>query len=297
MRVLLTGATGFLGSHLLKRLLDLKYEVIILKRSFSNTWRINEYLNMVTAYDIDKTDLKKVFQSNKIDMILHSATNQAKINKNIASIVESNIYFPIRLLQCAIDFQITRFINIDTLLPKDINSYALSKKQFVEWLKISSKDSSVKVINFKLEHLYGPMDDETKFINWLISQMLRNVKEINLTKGIQKRDFIYVEDAVAAILMVVNKQTLDKKFQEFDVATGKQISIKDFVEKTYSIVKSKQNINSILNFGKVPYREGELMEVHVNINPLLSLGWHPIVSLEEGLNTVIEEKILNFRRE
>ncbi|MGC8729298.1 MAG: NAD-dependent epimerase/dehydratase family protein, partial [Elusimicrobiales bacterium] len=70
--ILLTGATVFLGSHILKRFYG-KYEIIILKRSFSNTWRISNYLNKVKYYDIDKTDLSIPFKENKIDYVIHTA--------------------------------------------------------------------------------------------------------------------------------------------------------------------------------------------------------------------------------
>jgi len=76
--ILLTGPTGFLGSHLLQALLNEGYKVIILKRSFSDTWRINHLLDNLKSYDINKTPLEKPFEENKIDIIIHTATNYGR---------------------------------------------------------------------------------------------------------------------------------------------------------------------------------------------------------------------------
>ena len=67
--ILLTGATGFLGSHLLEALLAREYQVVILKRSFSNTWRINHLLDRVHSYDVDNVSVEKVFDKHKIDIV------------------------------------------------------------------------------------------------------------------------------------------------------------------------------------------------------------------------------------
>ena len=74
MKVLLSGATGFLGSHLLHALLKVEHNVIIVKRSFSDTWRIKRHINDISCYDLDKVSLKDPFQLHgKIDAVIHQA--------------------------------------------------------------------------------------------------------------------------------------------------------------------------------------------------------------------------------
>lgn len=60
---------GFLGSYLLKSFIDSKFKVVALKRSSSNTYRINEHLNQVTLYDIDKCNLEEIFKNQRIDIV------------------------------------------------------------------------------------------------------------------------------------------------------------------------------------------------------------------------------------
>ena len=75
MIILLTGSTGFLGSYLLKSFVKSGYEVIALKRSTSNTYRINDYLKKVTLYNIDKVNLEDIFKKHKINIVINTVTN------------------------------------------------------------------------------------------------------------------------------------------------------------------------------------------------------------------------------
>jgi len=291
--VLLTGATGFLGSHLLEALVVNGYDAVILKRSFSNTWRINHLLEEIKFYDIDKFPLEKPFEDNKIDSIIHTATNYGRKGEKKAEIIEANLMFPMRLLEIATSFDTDAFFNTDTLLYKYLNAYTLSKKQFVEWLKVFSKSGKIQGINLRVEHMYGPRDDKKKFVIWLISEFLNNKDEIKLTKGEQKRDFIYIDDVVRAFMLVLNIRKELGKFAEFDVGTGEQIKIKEFVTKTKEIVANicQKEIMTKLNFGAIPYREGELMEIKEDISPLLKLGWRPVTTMDEGLKKTIKYMI------
>lgn len=132
--------------------------------------------------------------------------------------------------------------------------------------------------------MYGPKDDSTKFIPFVIEKMLKNEKQIDLTKGEQKRDFIYVEDVVRAYLTLVKTiDKLDKKYYHIEVGTGKPTTIKDIV----LLIKMLTNSDIKLNFGTLPYRKNELMYSSANIDFIKKLGWEPKVSLEEGLKETI----------
>lgn len=285
MTILLTGATGFLGSHILYRLVDLKYNVVILKRSTSNTYRIDSILDKVKSYDIDVVFMEKPFEEQKIDVVIHTVTNYGRNNGTISSIVDTNLVFSLRLLETATFFNTNTFFNTDTLLYKYLNHYSLSKKQFVEWLNYFS--DKIKVVNLKLEHMYGPKDDDTKFVTWLINQMLQNVPNIDLTEGKQKRDFIYIDDVVDVYMLMLEKSKDFQAFSEFDVGTGNQIELKEFILKIYDEVQKVKKIDTKLNFGSKAYREGEFMEIEENVKPLYNLGWRPQVSIRDGIKKTL----------
>ena len=93
--ILFTGATGYLGSNILKSIIKSDDKIIILKRSFSNTFRIKDCLDKVVSYNLDEIDVEKVFLENKIDIIVHCATDYGRKNVNRLQIIESNLILPI----------------------------------------------------------------------------------------------------------------------------------------------------------------------------------------------------------
>ena len=291
--ILLTGPTGFLGSHLLEALIHEGYDVVILKRSFSDTWRIDHLMASVKSYDIDLNSVEKAFEEQKIDAVIHTATNYGRKNEKVSEIVDTNLMFGLKLLETAAIFHTRVFFNTDTLQYKYLSTYTLAKRQFAEWLKFFSETGEMKIVNFRLEHMYGPKDDRTKFVFWLLEQMLSDTDKIPLTTGDQKRDFIYVTDIVKAYLLLLPLTEKIQKFNEYDVGTGNQLSIKEFVLKLKDAVErvQKKEVTTELAFGSLKYRKGEMMIINEDVRPLFDLGWRPATGLTEGLESVVTEFI------
>ena len=287
--ILLTGATGFLGSKLLESLLSFNYKVIILKRSKSDLWRIKHLIQDVKSYDVDIDFQEKAFTEQKIDCVIHTACNYGRNTSLIKEVIDSNLNFGLKILNSCIKYNVKSFLNSDTLLEKNLNTYTLSKKQFVEWLKI--KTDKIQVINVRIELMYGSKDDVHKFVPWIISQLNQNVKKIELTSGIQKRDFIYVDDVVSAYITILNKLEDLHKYNEFDVGTGKLVSVRKFLELLKDLyISNYGETKTKFAFGELPYREKEIMTVKVNNQPLIDLGWSPNVDLQQGIRNILEEK-------
>ena len=283
--VLITGATGFLGSYLTHALLDNGYMPVVLKRKNSDKKRIADVIDEIRVYDTD--EVEKAFSEQHISAVFHTACSYGRNGESYESIIQSNVLFGIKLLETAIRFKVETFFNTDTLLQRNVNSYALSKKQFSEWLKNAS--DKIQVINLRIEHMYGKKDGTVKFVPWLIEQLENNVPEIKLTSGIQKRDIIYISDIVSAFLLLLEKRKCLGAFSEFDVGTGQLVSVRDFVESLYAQYQEKhQNVSTKLLFGAVPYWEGEQMEVKEDVSPLKSLGWKTTVSYVDGIKKLLE---------
>lgn len=280
--LVLTGATGFLGSHLLEALLSKGYSVTILKRSTSDTWRIDHYLDQINSYDVDQVNVEEAFKREKVDAVIHTACSYGRHGQQAHEVIEANLLFGLRVLDAAISFNCGAFFNTDTLLPKYLNAYSLSKNQFTEWLR--KRSDEIKAVNLKLEHMYGPGDDQTKFVPWLVSQLEQGVARVPLTKGTQERDFIYIDDVVSAYIVALENVCQFRRYTEFDVGTGRLTSLRKFVEAIYS---THQDLNretaTQLGFGDIELREGEMMTVNVNNEALRALGWTPKISQAEGL--------------
>lgn len=298
--ILLTGATGFLGSHLLDALVNNGNPVVILKRSTSDTWRIGHLLSRIKAYDIDKEPLERAFREQHIDTVIHTACSYGRDGEAAHSVVATNLIFGLRLLEEAIQAGTAAFINTDSFfssekdLSRYLNSYSLSKRQFVEWLKSSSE--RIKTINLRIEHMYGPMDENTKFIPWLIKKLDDNCTPIELTKGDQERDFIYVSDVVSAYLHILENIAKFDMWTEFNAGSGEIVTLRNMIKILFEKHKEITGAtSSSLKFGALPYREGELMKTQSDNKKLIESGWQPKISLENGLKETIRLALNDLR--
>ena len=286
--ILLTGATGFLGSHLLEALLTQDYKVTILKRSTSDTWRINHLLEHVNTFDVDRMAIEEAFKNEKVDAVIHTACSYGRHGQPTHEVVESNLLFALKVLDAATLFNTDTFFNTDTLLAKYYNPYSLSKKHFVEWLKQRAQE--IKVVNLRLEHMYGPKDAQTKFVPWLIGQLEQGVSRIPLTEGSQQRDFIYIDDVVSAYLLMLEKADQLPKYTELDVGTGELTSVHDFVAAVFEVYKSLHPTTTTqLGFGDVPMRVGEMIKVEVDNSILKGFGWYARTAQSAGVKKLFEE--------
>jgi nucleoside-diphosphate-sugar epimerase len=283
----MTGATGFLGSNLLRQLIKKKYGVIILKRSFSNIDRIKDLIKFVKSFNLDQVSIKDIFKKINIDIILHCATNYGRVDTDPFAVIDANLLLPLKLLETGKKNNIKYFINTDTILDKRINYYTLSKSQFKDWLKMYSE--GLVCINLLLEHFYGPFDDKTKFISFILDKLLTNAAKIDLTEGRQKRDFIYIDDVVDAFIKVLeNLNNLQFGIYNYEIGTNKSLEIRKVVEL---IKKISGNTITRFNFGIIPYRKNEIMDSKADTEAIRNLGWKSKYSLIQGLvKTINKEK-------
>ena len=291
MKILLTGGSGFLGSNLLRRLLSLGHELFCIKRETSSLERVNFFKHKIKWFNVETSDFDEIISSYKIEGIIHCATDYGRKQFNPIQTIETNLILPLKLLHAAANNNVHIFINTDTVLDKRVDTYSLSKRQFSEWLEKYSND--ILTINVALEHFYGPFDNDSKFVTYVIRKMLGNEDSIDFTLGLQKRNFVYIEDVIDAFIVLLNNiNKLDHSFHNFEVGTEDSVTIKDFV----GLVKKLCNNNTTdLNFGAINYRENEVMNTNTNTEKLKSLGWFPRFSLEDGLkNTIDLEKKLKI---
>ena len=287
-KILITGGNGFLGSNLVNKISKKNYSLYLLVRDKSDISRLK--LNKkIKLFKLKKENLEIFFIKNKFDLIIHCATNYGIQEDNSSNTIYPNLLLPLQLLDFAKKYSVKSFINTDTILNKNISSYTLSKNQFVDWLKLFSK--FLNCYNVKLEHFYGPKDNNNKFVISTICRLLRQEDKIQFTKGSQKRDFVYISDVVSALEKIIlfalknNKNNLKHfNFKTFEIGTGRQISIKSFI---FLIAKLIGNNRTRLEFGKLPFRKNEIMNVKVDLKNIQKLGWKSRIKLEHGLTKTI----------
>ena len=287
--ILITGATGFLGSKVLEMLTQNNYKVLVLKRNNSETKRIDTYLERENVFVYNVEDLDILFETVKIDIVLHLATCSGRNNETFEEIQNSNFYFPLKLIDLSIKFGVEYFINTHTVLKSSANFYANSKHQLFDYLNSKSVYFN-KIINVIPEYFYGAGDANWKLMSMLITKLHQNVHQIDLTTGMQKRNFIYISDLVEAYKLILeNIKELPEQSADVYIGTDDLIIIKDLALICKDFFPES---STVLNFGALADRIDDV-DFYDN-HKIANLGWTPKVSLKEGIKkTIAGTKKLN----
>lgn len=286
MKYLVTGATGFLGSRVVRSLFSAGHEITICKRSFSDTRRIADLLGSVKVVDIDRAPVEAAFRGGggEFAAVVHCATCYGRAGEKLTDLVNTDLVYPLRLLEAAAEAGVGLFVNCDTVLPKAINAYALAKNHFREWARHIAALGKIRVSNLRLDHFFGPGDDSSKFTTFVMESCLSSQAQLDLTTGEQQRDFVYIEDVVSAVILLLQHSgEVAAPFSDYDVGTGRPITVRAFVETVRQLTHSRIQ----LNFGALPYRHLEPMSINLDPRPLFAMGWVPRYSLEAGIRETL----------
>lgn len=290
--VLISGATGFLGSQLALHLANSGYMVVLITRSNSNKYRLSSLQKNFVEYDVDICGMDTIFNNHNIDFVIHTACSYGRNNEKDDELIESNVLFGLKLLSYSEEHNVKAFFNTDTLLNSGVNRYSLSKSQFLEWFKNSK--TNLKRINIRVDLIYGADDNQHSFLSMILEKLYKKSPRISLTKGEQIRNFIHVSDVVLAYMTLINSIDKLKNYDEFYLGADKPVSIKDFVYLVKNLFsKHVFNSNSELGFGDIEYRYGDNHCIEFNAKPLNDLGWQPKTSIEDGISKVILERYSN----
>jgi CDP-paratose synthetase len=260
-KVLLTGASGYLGTRMQKALRGQGWIVICHSRS-----------------DLDLT----VLEREKINVVVNCATAYGRNGEDVDKVFDANLRFPFRLLSKSLG-RVSLFINAGTVLDSSVNAYALAKQQLVQWGQYFSSD--IAFVNLSLEMFYGPGQSKEQFIPSLTNVLLSTDVDVPLTSGSQKRNLIHVDDIVSAFIFAMNhKQFSRNGFWNYRVSSFDEMSIRDIAEKVALLCGSSPDR---LKFGLKTGRPPDLV-VTSELPELRGLGWVPVRDLQEGLVETVE---------
>ena len=275
MKVLLVGASGFLGKNIFYSL-QKNYDLTLLVRKIDPNIELN---NQIT-YD----KISSISNIN-FEVIINCAVNYGR--ENLSNVIDSNVLLPIKLIEIFKN-SISIFITFDSFYTKfeksPLLNYTLSKRQINNWY---SKITNLRIVNIKLEHLYGKFDSKTKFIPWLIGELEMN-KTLELTECKQKRDFISTFDVVSFIHEIIKKRKSFKiKLNQIELGTGKSLEIKKLVLKLKTLIKSD---SKVLFNTKVD--SSEIMDSYANIKTIPSfIEWKPKFNIDLGLKELLKSNL------
>ena len=201
--IVITGATGFIGSHLTRRLVELGRNVVVLYRTNSDMSRIEDLTKQIHLIKFEQDTLAASLSAIQFTGVIHLATDYGRHTCDIKEVFNTNFILPTELLELAINKGAKYFINTDSFFCKAqfnyqiLPEYTYSKTCFLGWAQ--KRAIQIHIANMQLEHVYGPRDNPTKFVPKLLRQILNPIsQEIKLTNGQQMRDFVFVDDVVDA---------------------------------------------------------------------------------------------------
>jgi nucleoside-diphosphate-sugar epimerase len=299
MRILLTGSTGFIGSHLLAKLIEMQQPVAIILRDNADTWRIKDLINKVTVIPGDLGDvqsLEKQILDFSPDVLIHLAWYGVENRfRNEYQQISLNLNHVSNLLEILEKTKIKKIIGFgsqgeygpqekpinEELKPTPTTFYGVAKLCAYQIMNLFCQQREIDFAWVRLFSIYGPNDNAS----WLIPTVIKEIMNNNspaLTEGKQLWDFLYVADAVDAIVSIL---CTDHARGIFNLGSGKAVTVRRVVESIRDVI----NPTIELGFGLVPYRPDQVMFLEANIERFKNItGWFPQVSLQQGLeNTIV----------
>ena len=289
-RILITGANGFLGNHLINGIQDSQRII---------GWGNNKQQNKSKKIEHKKMDLrtKNLSIKSKISSIIHLAavSDIQYCNNNPSSCFDINVSGTKKMLEICRKKD-TNFIFassshvygkpeknpiVEQEITKSNSIYSATKIMGENLCESYAKTYGLNITILRFFSLYGPNAPKHNVIHNIINQYLSNSK-IKIGNLKPKRDFLYIDDAINAIKCVNKNQ---KGFQVFNVGSGKSFSIKTICDEIQIIMKNKIRIESDKN----KIRKNDILEIKCDNKKIRKkYGWKPEISLTEGLGKTCE---------
>tara|TARA_Y200000002_G_scaffold383292_1_gene404949 strand:- start:6119 stop:7036 length:918 start_codon:yes stop_codon:yes gene_type:complete len=298
--ILVTGGLGFIGSHLVDKLIDEGNSVVVIDDlstgSKKNLNKKAKYLKIdIKKFINNITKIKKIILDNKINSVFHLAAH-ASINSNIAnplSIIEVNFNASVAIVEACKNSSVKYFTFTSTAavygepqyFPVDekhitnpISTYGLSKLMFEQYLKIFSIKSKIKIMILRLPNVYGfrQRSDLEGGVIAIFSEKMKKNKMIKIFgNGKQKRDWVHVSDIVNAAASVSN---FNHKFETIVLGSLTGNSINTLIKKLAKIYNYKKEPKVLKK------RDNDIKYMLMsNFRAKKKIDWSPKISLDKGL--------------
>lgn len=289
--ICITGATGFIGSNLVKSLQAKSgSSITAIVRSKQagekiKTLNLDSYLD-----DGDTEHLINFFQEQKFDTVIHLASLYLKNHQSqqIESLISSNVLFGTRLLEAAAKSAVKYFINtgtfwqyFDNKVYSPVNLYAASKQAFEMIARYYQENSNLFFTTLYLNDTYGPGDTRKKILN--IWKSMKDTDSLDMSPGEQQINLLHIQDVVYGYLRLIHLvQSGDlPRSTTYMLKSNEDLSVKQLAALFEKIAQKKLNIN----WGGLPYKDREVMTIWDG--GTLVPGWEPRVALEQGIKEFI----------
>jgi nucleoside-diphosphate-sugar epimerase len=302
-RVLVTGATGFIGSHLVRRLVDDGVEVHALSSVVSSVYpvRLAPLRDQITLHGgnlSDRSAMDSVVAEVQPTHVFHlgAYTHVGKSWQRVDECIQTNVQGTVNLLQALDGSEYRRFVylgtseiygDIDVPFREDavvnpISPYSVSKYAGERYCRMFHQGRGWPVVMIRPFNAYGPAQTPDRVIPEIIGRALRG-DELKMTKGLQTREFNYVEDLADGIIRAGTVDGIEGEL--FNLGCGEEISMRDLAAMILELLGNPIEPK----FGALPERPTEIMRMFCdNTRARELLGWSPRHTLRDGLAETIE---------
>lgn len=300
-RSIITGATGFVGANLARRLAREGHEVHLLLRSGYASWRIADIKKDVELHEIELTDsdsLDRVINSIRPEQIFHLAAHGAYASqREIRRMVETNIVGTINLVQACLKVGFEAFVNTGSSSeygfksfapsetePLEPNSdYAVTKASATLFCRHVAQKHRVNLSTLRLYSVYGPYEEPARLIPTLIMRGLEGALP-PLANPAVAHDFVYIDDVCDAYLLAAT-QSCSEPGAIYNVGTGIQTTLREAVE----VARNVMAIPVEPKWDSMPGREWDTTSWASNSQKIQEeLGWRPRYTFEQGFARTLD---------
>lgn len=277
--VLLVGGSGFIGKHLVRRLYP-EYNLVVADKYIDESFFSSYPDVQVIEQDLISDKLPTTLPSPDFIINLASIVTAERDLSLFDKLISSNLKILLNLYErFHDDGNLKLFIQFGSSeeygsapspynedMREEPNSpYALVKQLTTNTAMMLYRNYGFPTMVVRPGNLFGPGQNPTKFIPYVITQLKADAP-LDVTLCEQKRDFIYVEDFTKAIL-AITKDYKDCIGEIINVSTGVSITLRNIIETAKEALGSKSKIN----YGAIPYRENEAMDLRCNTSRLDSI--------------------------
>ncbi len=291
--ILITGGNSFLGRNLLQRLTHNDYKL------YATSQHIDTAFNIHPLDLLNIEEVKKTIHTIKPSIIYHLAANvDLSRDYEVGKLcIDVNIQGTLNLLEAAKLHSPTKFIYTSTeeiygnnqipftenQLPDPPSIYSITKLAGEKLCEIYGRDGNFQVWIFRIGTMYGPGQKSNRLIAQIIAKALQN-EPILLNSGMKKRDYIFVEDAVDALVAVLKSPEHSSR-ETINIGGGTTYSLIELVQHILDLSKSK----SQMKVGMLAERSGEAQEWLLNIEKAKQkLNWEPRTPLKKGVKITLQ---------